>query len=244
MTTIPSSYQSSEVLEEANNLLPTSRHAARTSKSSSSSGKLLWSCLVAVVGVVCIGFAVSPRHHTLKDSTPVVIEKEEPKVVVELEGNHHKTAKDCEDGGYSKRTLKLAYELPFASLFRDNKGQKKYEASSVVVVEGNAYAVCDSSWAISKFGSQLAPFADGNIQIGRPDREDEDSGYEALFYDGGNFYVVRESVQHGDASYHAVIEELALGNEDYEVIDKCSTEFEFEGTYVLSMWTLKARQTA
>ena len=56
----------------------------------------------------------------------------------------------CDDGGYSKRTLKLAYELPFASLFRDTKGQKKYEASSVVIVGDSAYAVCDSSWAISK----------------------------------------------------------------------------------------------
>uniref|UniRef100_A0A7S4KU66 Uncharacterized protein n=1 Tax=Paramoeba aestuarina TaxID=180227 RepID=A0A7S4KU66_9EUKA len=31
----------------------------------------------------------------------------------------------CDDGGYSKRTLKKAYELPFASLFTDTKGQKK-----------------------------------------------------------------------------------------------------------------------
>jgi hypothetical protein len=35
---------------------------------------------------------------------------------------------------YSKRTLKNAYEMPFAALFPDNKGQKKYEASSVIVV--------------------------------------------------------------------------------------------------------------
>lgn len=35
---------------------------------------------------------------------------------------------------YSKRTLKKAYEMPFAALFVDNRGQKKYEASSVIVV--------------------------------------------------------------------------------------------------------------
>ena len=148
----------------------------------------------------------------------------------------------CADGGYSKRTLKLAYELPFSSLFRDNKGQRKYEASSVIVVDDMAYAVCDSSWAISKFDSKLDPFADANIQVGDPARDKEDSGYEALFHDGGTFYVVRESIDHGRKSkrggaaeqevtgYHAVIEELSLQNDDYTVIEQCPTEFEFEGS--------------
>lgn len=136
----------------------------------------------------------------------------------------------CEDGKYSKRTLKLAYELPFASLFRNTRGQKKYEASSVVVgPDGNAYAVCDSSWAISKFNSKLEPFAEDNLQIGDPAREEDDSGYEALFLDQGSFYVVRESVQHEDESYHAIIEKLTLGDSDYEVEEACSAEFEFEG---------------
>lgn len=40
----------------------------------------------------------------------------------------------CDDGHYRDRTLQLAYELPFAALFKDNKGQSKYEASSVIVV--------------------------------------------------------------------------------------------------------------
>ena len=35
---------------------------------------------------------------------------------------------------YSKRTLQRAYELPFAALFTDNRGQNQYEASSVIVV--------------------------------------------------------------------------------------------------------------
>jgi len=163
---------------------------------------------------------------------------------VELEGKKkkkkkHKKSDDedesapallCDDGKYSKRTLKLAYELPFASLFLDNKGQRKYEASSVVVVEDNVYAVCDSSWAISKFDRGLQPFQETNVQIGDVDREPEDSGYEGLFHDDGTFYVVRESIQHEDTSYHAVIEELALmDDEDYDIKDQCSCEFEFEG---------------
>ncbi|GKY93143.1 hypothetical protein MPSEU_000282300 [Mayamaea pseudoterrestris] len=144
----------------------------------------------------------------------------------------------CANGDYSKRTLKLAYELPFASLFQNTKGQRKYEASDIVVVDDFAYAVCDSSWAISRFDTKLAPFAENNEQIGDPAREKADSGYEALFHDAGTFYVVRESVSHDSmekvdshlSGYHAVIEELAMENDDYSVVEQCSTEFEFAGS--------------
>jgi hypothetical protein len=191
-----------------------------------------------LVSLLLVSVVVVTMH---RDTEAVAARDSQPETTfVELEGSSEKKKKDknkgknksalaCEDGKYSKRTLQLAYELPFASLFRDNQGQRKYEASSVVLVDGNAYAVCDSSWAISKFGSQLTPFAEGNVQIGDVDREDEDSGYEALFYESGTFYVVRESVQHGDKTYHAIIEELEMGPEDYTVTDACSTEFEFEG---------------
>jgi hypothetical protein len=137
----------------------------------------------------------------------------------------------CEDGMYSKRTLQLAYELPFVSLFRDPTGRTKYEASSVVLSDDgkDAYAICDSSWAIYKFNTKLEPFHTGNVHIGDPDRETYDSGYEALFIDDGSFYVVRESVQHKDKTYHAVIEQLAVGPTDYTVEETCSTEFEFDG---------------
>jgi hypothetical protein len=41
---------------------------------------------------------------------------------------------------------------------------------------------------------------------------------------------VRESVlHHDDKSYHAIIEELVLGDENYEIGQVCSSEFEFEG---------------
>jgi hypothetical protein len=60
----------------------------------------------------------------------------------------------------------------------------------------------------------------------------QDSGYEALFYDDGTFYVVRESVDLAEGkatSYHAIIEELDIGDTDYEVVDACPSEYEFEG---------------
>eukprot|EP00544_Gedaniella_sp_CCMP2646_P004291 CAMPEP_0202492634 /NCGR_PEP_ID=MMETSP1361-20130828/9270_1 /ASSEMBLY_ACC=CAM_ASM_000849 /TAXON_ID=210615 /ORGANISM="Staurosira complex sp., Strain CCMP2646" /LENGTH=412 /DNA_ID=CAMNT_0049122861 /DNA_START=13 /DNA_END=1251 /DNA_ORIENTATION=+ len=139
---------------------------------------------------------------------------------------------NCSDGLYSKRTLQRAYELPFSALFPNPKGQNKFEASSVIVVDDFSYAVCDSSWAISKFGRSLTPFSPHNVQIGDPNREPEDSGYEALFYEQGRFYVVRESVDLTEGkrtSFRAIIQELKMGDDDYEVLDTCPTEFKFEG---------------
>jgi hypothetical protein len=159
--------------QETNTLLPMS-----TSISSPAwrSNKLLWAALAAagvalsVVVVRSTSTPFSQRYENPAARDFDYDESEHKVVVVELEGKKHKLkdqkeSLSCQDGGYSKRTLKLAYELPFASLFRDTKGQRKYEASSVVLVDDYAYAVCDSSWAISKFGAQLQPFADTNVQV-------------------------------------------------------------------------------
>ncbi|KAL7527832.1 hypothetical protein ACHAXR_002757, partial [Thalassiosira sp. AJA248-18] len=162
---------------------------------------------------------------------------------------------NCEsDKSYSKHTLKRAYDLPYAALFSDTRGQSKFEASDVTIVNDTVYSVCDSSWAISKFTRELVPFSEMNVQIGDPDiregQEGEESGYEAIFEHGGRFYVVRESVyhegldhnddddeyedeheheesKHGD--YHAIIEELDLQEDDYTLVRECKCEFVFEG---------------
>lgn len=146
----------------------------------------------------------------------------------------------CKDDiSYSSRTVKTAFEMPFAALFKDKKGVRKFEASSIVKVDDEYYSICDSSWAISKFtASSLTPFSDENVMIGDPNREaDEDSGYEAISYHNGSFYVIRESVEHvhddsGDLStYHAIIEELDINEngDDYNIRNQCRCEFEFEG---------------
>ena len=154
-------------------------------------------------------------------------------IIVELEGKKKKHHEDdimevCTDGKYSKRTLQLAYELPFAALFRD---PKKYEASSVILDGETAYAVCDSSWDLSRFDIHLVPFDPTNVQVASDVEraETDDSGYEAIFLDNNTFYVVRESVQHEDATYHAIIEELAVTGNSYHVDQKCPAAFEFEG---------------
>jgi len=143
----------------------------------------------------------------------------------------------CDNGRYSKRTLKKAYEMPFAALFKDCRGQKKFEASDVIKVGDDFYAVCDSSWAISKFGSALLPFAETNVQIGDPERvKNEDSGYEGIVHSDGIFYVVRESVLHTSnatkrtkQAYYAIVEELQISVDNYTVTGQCRSEFEFEG---------------
>ena len=148
----------------------------------------------------------------------------------------------CNDGGYSKRTLKRAYEMPFAALFQDNRGQKKFEASDVIIVDKRVYAICDSLWSISAFDLALSVFSPTNIQIGDPERRtDDESGYEALLFDDGHFYVVRESVLHHSVkkskggkelpSYHAIVEQLSVSADgtDYDVVEECRSEFEFEG---------------
>lgn len=184
---------------------------------------------------------------------------------------HHKKEKDknhgdskhpqgnmacLEDEKYSSHTAKTAYEMPFAALFKDTRGEKKFEASSIFNLNGTYYAVCDNSWAISKFDYALTPFSDKNVMIGEPNREAEDSGYEAIFVVKDTVYVVRESVKHHgtgnnsttgissslsssmdgnvtasscNITYHAIIEELEIKGNDYEIKDQCSCEFEFEG---------------
>lgn len=140
-------------------------------------------------------------------------------------------ATPCEDGKYSKRTLQYAFELPFAALFKDNKGQSKYEASSIILKDNSFYAVCDNSWAVSKFSTSLDPFSPANVQLGTPNPEGvEDSGFEAIFWDDDSFYVVRESVQHADSHFHAIVEQVTLGDDNYTVVEACSSDFKFEGT--------------
>jgi hypothetical protein len=143
----------------------------------------------------------------------------------------------CKMPSYADDYLKLAHEDTFAALLKDRKEQYKFEASDVVIVGTDYYAVCDSSWALSKIGETMTPFSATNVQIGTPDRESEDSAYEALVYDDMNeiFYAVRESVdtEDGDGDeYHAVIEELRVSDDtqDYTVEATCVTEFEFDGT--------------
>lgn len=196
-----------------------------------------------VIGIstfILVGFAPQASFHSGVLSTSTNLS---------LLGKSNKKKNDekneCErDTSYSKHTLKSAYDLPYSALFRNTRGQSKFEASDVTIVNDTVYSVCDSSWAIFKFTMDLTPFSDLNVQIGDPNREEDDeSGYEAIFEHGGLFYVVRESVFHADhdnddestkknvGDYHAIIEELDLDLEenDYTVVRECQCEFTFEG---------------
>ncbi|CAE7785986.1 unnamed protein product, partial [Symbiodinium microadriaticum] len=101
----------------------------------------------------------------------------------------------------------------------ESKHQKKFEASDVIVVGDYFYAICDNSWAIERISTQLTPYSAYNVQVGDPDRESEDSGYEAIFHDDvtNTFYVVR-------------VEEVRIDGNDYEVLRSCPSEMEFSGS--------------
>lgn len=204
--------------------------------------------VASVVAAVAIGTTVifcfprnSPQRNTTSESSPqtLIVHLEAKPSDDDSRSDDDVTSEVdvCNDGRYAKRTMQLAYELPFASLFMDNKGSRKFEASSVILSDDKktAYAICDSSWAIFRFGVQLTPFGDNNMVVGDVNREqDEDSGYEAIFRDKETFYVVRESILHNTTEsnlggYHASIEEVKLGEDRYDVVRKCSSEFEFEG---------------
>lgn len=222
-------------ISEEDSLLPTTGNdtsAPATNVSESRARRFAWvSLAVVAIAVGSLFFALyfrPPPPQPAKQLSSLMVDD----IVLEREG---KKRSECEDGDYSKRTVKTAFELPFAALFKDTKGQKTFEASGLTIVENKVYAICDNSWAISKFDDSLRPFSEANKMIGDPNRvPDEDSGYEAIFHDDGTFYVVRESVKLVDEgsekkSYHAVIEELSLGDDDYTIVDQCPTQFEFEG---------------
>mmetsp|Transcript_17408 Transcript_17408/g.40686 ORF Transcript_17408/g.40686 Transcript_17408/m.40686 type:complete len:407 (-) Transcript_17408:59-1279(-) len=143
----------------------------------------------------------------------------------------------CASPSYRQTTMKTAFEQSFFGMVQDQKGEKKFEASDVIKIDEDwYYAIADSSWAIHKFRSDLRAFSAENILIGDPHREEEDSGYEGIFYDKGIFYVVREAVKHHThgafrGEYHAIVEELEIDSTglDYTIKDQCPSEYEFGG---------------
>ncbi|KAL7534817.1 hypothetical protein ACHAWF_004961 [Thalassiosira exigua] len=217
---------------------------------------------VHTAGLPRLGFHLTEFPSALLGKSKHVAKSGKEDKKKEKHNSCHDSAYECEaDTRYSKNTLKRAYDLPYAALFRDTRGQSKFEASDVTIVNDTVYSVCDSSWAISKFTRDLIPFSEKNVQIGDPTggpnrEEGDESGYEAIFEHAGLFYVVRESIFHADhdheadkessddtddddddvvkkdessGDYHAIVEELLVGEDDYTLVRECQCEFTFEG---------------
>jgi hypothetical protein len=140
---------------------------------------------------------------------------------------------------YISRTLKLVHELPFASVFDDAKGQRRFDASSIVLVDDTyAYTVYDNSYTIGKVAVvpssyHLEPFSQNNIQIlaRRSTTElqnstsvfaddDDDSRFEAILHHSGDdetgstFIAIQESSvpvdQNGTLLFHAMFVKLSM----------------------------------
>lgn len=215
------SYKTISNLEIEENYAPTTRSKWRT--------PLIICTIISATAILALIFQA---QHATSFSDPYMAASKG-----RAESNCADCMSICDNPAYSKTTLKAAYEDSFIALMKDTKHQKKFEASDVIVVEDNFYAVCDNSWAIEKLSDQLIPFSDANIQIGEPEIDGKpDSGYEAIFHDDATdiFYVVRESVPVDLATkkksrYHAIVEELRISDNKYSLINECIAELEFEG---------------
>jgi hypothetical protein len=83
---------------------------------------------------------------------------------------------------------------------------------------------------LSRFNIGLEPQRPDNLQIGDPRRYKDDSDFEALFFDRGFFYVIRESAKTAfHSSYHAIINQIVVDKQDYQVIESCPSELWFQG---------------
>ncbi|KAJ1606641.1 putative transmembrane domain-containing protein [Cryptosporidium canis] len=135
-----------------------------------------------------------------------------------IHGVNKKAAENdiCSDKDYTKKVLKLVYELSYFALPKDTMNIRKFEASDVKVFKDEMWVVCDNSWMIGKFGLSLTPFSDSNKLLGMQtttsggnpldisrlllgtDPNTEDSQWEGIVRDDvtGHLFVIRESIPH------------------------------------------------
>ena len=140
----------------------------------------------------------------------------------------------CWSEDFTKATLKTDLDATYASLLRDKRGQSKFEASDVVIIDNEFYSICDNSWTIQVVGDHFTPLSNTNYQIGTPQG---DSDFESIVYDNVTevFYLVRESqpissVNDESDSYHAIVQEVKISEdpEAYTTLDVCVSEFIFQ----------------
>ncbi|KAL7068442.1 hypothetical protein ACR3K2_10510 [Cryptosporidium serpentis] len=152
----------------------------------------------------------------------------------------------CNDKNYTRKVLKMVYELTYFALPKDIKNETKFEASDLKIIGDNIWVVCDNSWHLGRFGLSLTPFSHQNELVymrtttagGRPmdieklldgtDPTKEDSQWEAIVYDNvtRHLYVIRESIPH--------IIEKGLDNYNYknEIDSKIEVNREEELKYI------------
>lgn len=122
----------------------------------------------------------------------------------------------CNDKDYTKKMLKLVYELSYFALPKDTMSIRKFEASDVKVFNDEMWVVCDNSWMIGRFKLSLTPFSHSNKLLGMQtttsggnpldinkllldtDPNIEDSQWEGIVRDEvtGHLFVIRESIPH------------------------------------------------
>ena len=146
--------------------------------------------LAAAVIVPLTVLVQRANNHTVAPPPPppsVISEKSVANTSVRvMEKKKKKSKAVCND---PTQTLQLLHEKRMSKLF--GRAEKKYETSSVTLVEGQgAYAICDSSWSLYQFGTDLHSSTTRLLEerVKDPKTVDkEDSGYEGISYLDGPF---------------------------------------------------------
>jgi hypothetical protein len=141
---------------------------------------------------------------------------------------------------WRKASLKLLREVPFAALFRDLKGETKFEASGLAHVNNSYYVVFDSHRSLGHVDDRLEMLSTDNSFVGEMG---EESQFEGLTYrtDTHTFLAVQESHQH-QGTLKPLVEELQLypNGSSYHVINKCVFNYEMthenKGIEGLQFW--------
>lgn len=141
----------------------------------------------------------------------------------------------CSNDDFTKTTLKADLDATYAALIKDKRGENKFEASDVVIIDDKFYSICDNSWSIQVIGSHFTPLDHTNYQIGAPQG---DSDFESIIYDSFTdvFYLIRESQTIASVnkdepdSYHAIVHQVKITEDgkNYTTLETCVSEFTFQ----------------
>ena len=105
-------------------------HSNTSSLSNRSLSRFAWLWIFLSGSVFSILIVKISNHHY-----ETATSKEQETVIKLSSSKDESTFLKClNDKKYSSKTVKTAFELPFAGLFKDTKGEKKFEASSLVKV--------------------------------------------------------------------------------------------------------------
>ncbi len=120
-------------------------------------------------------------------------------------------------------TLKLVCERKICDLMPNEKSCKRWEASGVLVKDGNYFVVFDDRGEIARLSNDLQP----NNANGLFGVSEAKCGYEGITYNAANerYYLLVESSKQSKSCYKASIVEY---DSEFRCLKERTVDFEFE----------------